>query len=140
MKSLRLFLLASSIGATPVVAMAQDASWNFPYGTFNSENAAWNNPHRDANGNLEIVNGIIQSGAGSYSTLAESTVANGGGNGGPGANIGVSTATAYGNQLNVVTSGKFNTVIVNSKQINNGDVIASAGASVGAQGGDDDQG
>lgn len=139
MKTLRLFLLASSIGAMPVAALAQDASWNFPYGTFNSENAAWNNPHRDANGNLEIVNGIIQTGAGSHSTLAENNVANGG-DGGPGANIGVSTATAYGNQLNVVTSGRFNTVIVNSKQINNGDVIASAGASIGAQGGNDDQG
>jgi holdfast attachment protein HfaA len=31
------------------------------------------------------------------------------------------TGTAIGNQLNVNTSGSFNTVIVNSTQINNGD-------------------
>ena len=36
-----------------------------------------------------------------------------------------STATAIGNQLNVVVVGSWNTVVVNSKQINNGDQTAS---------------
>jgi holdfast attachment protein HfaA len=136
MKPLCFLLLASSVGATPVAAHAQDASWNLPYGTSASENTAWNNPIRDANGNLEIVNGIIQTGDGAFSSLAASDVAGGSG---VGTQIGAARATAYGNQLNVVTSGKFNTVIVNSTQINNGDVIASAGAAIGAEGDSDDQ-
>ncbi|GEM_PF-4404825 len=136
MNTFRFPLLAVVIGATPMVAHAQDATWNFPYGTFNSENQGWNNPHRDDNGNLQVVNGIIQSGRGSHSTLAQ---VNSGGVG-DGVAAGVSTATAYGNQLNVITSGKFNTVIVNSKQINNGDVVAAAGTQLGGQGEDDDQG
>src|SRR5690606_34664968 len=44
MKSLRSILLAASIGAVaPAAAHAQDASWNYPYGTFSSDSAAWNN-------------------------------------------------------------------------------------------------
>ena len=43
--------------------------------------------------------------------------------GGVGAN-----ASAIGNQLNVNVSGQWNTVIVNSTQINNGDINASATA------------
>lgn len=134
MKTLRFFLLASTIGAAPIAAAAQDASWNFPYGMNSSVNSGWDNSHRDANGNLEIVNGIIQTGSGSHSTLAESNVAGGGG---AGASLNAG-ATAFGNQLNVITSGRYNTVIVNSTQINNGDVIAGAGASVGAQGDNDE--
>jgi len=39
-----------------------------------------------------------------------------------------SNATAIGNQLNVNVTGRYNTVIVNSTQINNGDVNANANA------------
>ena len=39
---------------------------------------------------------------------------------GAGFGSGVAQGTAVGNQLNVITQGNWNTVIVNSTQINNG--------------------
>ncbi|HEV2082086.1 MAG TPA: holdfast anchoring protein HfaA [Brevundimonas sp.] len=79
---------------------------------------------RDANGNRLIVNGIIQSGVGAYSSSSGGASATGSwGLGGDGrATIGGSTA--IGNQLNVVVQGNHNTVIVNSTQTNSGDVRA----------------
>ena len=40
---------------------------------------------------------------------------------------GIGASQAIGNQLNVVTQGNYNTVIVNSTQTNNGDVSAVSG-------------
>lgn len=79
---------------------------------------------RDANGNRLIVNGIIQSGASSYSsqTGGVSSAYSGAGSSGNGTTIGGSTAV--GNQLNVVVQGNRNTVIVNSTQTNSGNVTA----------------
>lgn len=78
---------------------------------------------RDANGNRLIVDGIIQSGASSYSRQSGGVAnAYSGAGGSRGATIGGSTA--IGNQLNVVVQGSWNTVIVNSNQTNNGDVTA----------------
>ena len=75
---------------------------------------------RDANGNRLIVNGIIQSGASSYSSQSggvASAYAGAGASGNSG-------STAIGNQLNVVVQGSRNTVIVNSNQTNTGAVNA----------------
>jgi holdfast attachment protein HfaA len=69
---------------------------------------------RDANGNREIVNGRMDI-EGSLS---------GGIQDGFGSGLGGSSAQAIGNQLNVVTQGNYNTVIVDSTQINNGDISA----------------
>lgn len=135
MNTFRLSLLALGLGIAPMAANAQDASWNFPYGSFTSENAGWDNPHRDQNGNLEIVNGIIRSGSGESSTLTQLQM-----NGGVGVSVGTATATAIGNQLNVITTGKYNTVIVNSEQTNNGDVAAGAATIIGDEDNQDDQG
>ena len=44
----------------------------------------------------------------------------GAGHRGAGFGAGIATGTAVGNQLNVITQGNWNTVIVNSTQINNG--------------------
>jgi holdfast attachment protein HfaA len=78
---------------------------------------------RDANGNRLIVDGIIQSGASSYSRASGAAAAwAGAGSGDGSATIG--GATAIGNSLNVVVQGDHNTVIVNSTQINNGDINA----------------
>ena len=79
---------------------------------------------RDANGNRLIVDGIIQSGASSYSRQSGGVASaySGAGSSGSGQTIGGSTA--IGNQLNVVVQGSWNTVIVNSNQTNNGDVNA----------------
>ncbi len=78
---------------------------------------------RDANGNRLIVNGIIQAGASAYSNTSggvSSTWSGAGGSGG----TAIGGSTAIGNSLNVVVQGNHNTVIVNSRQVNNGDVTA----------------
>lgn len=79
---------------------------------------------RDANHNRLIVNGIIQTGVGAYSSSSGGASVTGSwGLGGDGrATIGGSTA--IGNQLNVVVQGNNNTVIVNSTQTNTGNVRA----------------
>jgi holdfast attachment protein HfaA len=68
---------------------------------------------RDANGNRTIVNGRME---------IEGTLSGGLMDGYDSGSS--SSAQAVGNQLNVVTQGNYNTVIVNSNQINNGDVSA----------------
>ena len=80
---------------------------------------------RDANGNRLIVDGIIQSGASSYasSSAGVSSSYSGAGSSSNGGTI-IGGATAIGNSLNVVVQGNHNTVIVNSSQINNGDINA----------------
>jgi len=79
---------------------------------------------RDTNGNRLVVNGIIQSGASSYSStqtgVANSTSTSG--TTGNGNSIG--GATAIGNSLNVVVQGNRNTVVVNSTQNNSGNISA----------------
>jgi holdfast attachment protein HfaA len=77
---------------------------------------------RDENGNRLIVNGLIQSGASAYSSTSGGVSSSFSGAGGSGTTIGGSTA--IGNNLNVVVQGNHNTVIVNSRQTNNGDVTA----------------
>ena len=82
---------------------------------------------RDANGNRLIVNGIIQSGASSYSSQSGgvgSAYAGAGVNGSGEGGTAIGGASAVGNSLNVVVQGNRNTVIVNSNQVNNGDINA----------------
>ena len=67
---------------------------------------------RDVNGNRLIVNGRIMLG---QSTLSGGLLDN---------EAGVGAASAIGNQLNVITQGNWNTVIVESTQTNTGDVTA----------------
>ena len=69
---------------------------------------------RDENGNRVIVNGRME---------IEGTLS-GGLMDGFGSGLGGSSAQAVGNQLNVITQGNYNTVIVDSTQINNGDISA----------------
>ena len=83
---------------------------------------------RDANGNRLVVDGLIQTGASSYSTASGgvATAYSGAGGQGRGANgqTQIGGATAVGNNLNVVVQGNNNTVIVNSNQTNTGNVTA----------------
>lgn len=84
---------------------------------------------RDANGNLTILDGVIQSGAGSMfgklnvGGVQDQFTGAGSVSGASGASSG--TATAIGNNLVVVTQGSYNTVIVNANQTNNGTVTAT---------------
>jgi holdfast attachment protein HfaA len=80
---------------------------------------------RDSSGNRLIVDGIIQSGASSYQSSnsgVSSSYAGAGSSSGGGTVIG--GATAIGNSLNVVVQGNHNTVIVNSRQTNTGNITA----------------
>ncbi len=69
---------------------------------------------RDANGNRVVLNGRI---------LQGQTTLSGGLMDGDGA---YGAASAIGNQLNVITQGSWNTVIIESTQTNTGDVNAAA--------------
>lgn len=78
---------------------------------------------RDANGNRLIVDGIIQAGASTYSSASGGVSSSFAGVGGRGGTA-IGGSTAIGNSLNVVVQGNHNTVIVNSRQVNNGNVTA----------------
>jgi holdfast attachment protein HfaA len=104
------------------------ASYNHGYGMdAGSENQAINPSLRDANGNLTNVNGQFTSSSMSQSSgvhmsqSGASMSALGGGNSG----AAFGGATAIGNQLNVITTGNFNTVIVSSHQTNSGTQTAT---------------
>ena len=125
-----LALLASAGVAQAGTDFSNASSYNTPWGmTPGQDNQTANPSLRDANGNLTLVNGQFTSsnfgpafGAGSAgSSVASST----GGVGTNGAGTAFGNATAIGNQLNVVTLGNNNTVIVNANQENNGNQTAT---------------
>ena len=122
---------------------AQD--YSHPYGmAAGQENAPADASLRDANGNLELVNGQfltssmtqqsgvqnmnpLNGGVGSQSmSLGSSSSAQVQTASGVGGVSTVGTATAIGNSLNVITVGNNNTVVVNSRQTNNGNQTANA--------------
>jgi holdfast attachment protein HfaA len=131
MKKSRLLLVTGfALAASAAPALAQPVStasqWERPYGVSpGQESQPFSAGSRDAAGNRVIANGVAQTGAGVSTRLN-------GGVGGQGGLGTLSAATAIGNVLNVNVQGRYNTVIVNSTQINNGDVTATAGAG-GAQ-------
>lgn len=78
---------------------------------------------RDDSGNRLIIDGIIQAGASSYSSETGGVSSSYSGVGGSGGST-IGGSSAIGNSLNVVVQGNHNTVIVNSSQVNNGNVTA----------------
>ncbi|WP_297733632.1 holdfast anchoring protein HfaA [uncultured Maricaulis sp.] len=119
---------ALAFAAVSTAAQAQQvqttAGWEQPYGgstaqasqPWSGATASAGAAARSSAGNRVIIDGIIQTGVG----VSTQTGLFGGGVG--------ANASAIGNQLNVNVSGQWNTVIVNSTQINNGDINASAQA------------
>jgi holdfast attachment protein HfaA len=98
---------------------ANSAAYNGGFGRVSGqENHLTTSSNRDPNGNMLIVNGIM-TGAGSVNQ--QDGLNQSGASG-----IGGASATAVGNSLNVTVTGAWNTVIVDSTQINNGDQNASA--------------
>ncbi|WP_269514377.1 holdfast anchoring protein HfaA [Brevundimonas subvibrioides] len=79
---------------------------------------------RDQNGNRLIVDGIIQAGASAYSAQSGGVSQTYSGSGSSGGGSAIGGSTAIGNNLNVVVQGNHNTVIVNSRQTNTGNVSA----------------
>ncbi|MGD0865964.1 MAG: holdfast anchoring protein HfaA [Rhizomicrobium sp.] len=154
----QLYVLAASGLAGLALSSAAHAQeydnssdYSHPYGVAaNSTNAPVTGSLRDSNGNLELVNGQFlssttnqQSGVqnmnpltggslGSSSmSLGSSQTGSIATGGGVGSMTSTGTSTAIGNSLNVVTTGNNDTVIVNSRQTNNGNQTAVA--TVGGQ-------
>jgi holdfast attachment protein HfaA len=107
------FSIAASAGADPIPG-SSDVERAFGMG-WESFDTPINPASRDSSGNRVIVNGRMQIEGALTGGLMD-------GFGG-----GIDNAQAIGNQLNVVTQGNYNTVIVDSTQINNGDISADAG-------------
>lgn len=112
--TLSVFAMAGAASADSIPGGADDFSRPFgmDWQSFDTPIEAGT---RDENNNRTIVNGRI---------AMDGSLTGGLGDGYGG---GVGAAQAIGNQLNVVTQGNWNTVIVNSNQTNNGDVSATTG-------------
>jgi holdfast attachment protein HfaA len=105
---------ASAANADPIPGSAGDFSRGFGMG-YESFDTPINPATRDENGNRTIVNGRMEI-EGSLSGGLQDSFASG-----------IGASSAIGNQLNVITQGNYNTVIVDSTQINNGDITAVVG-------------
>lgn len=112
-----LTLPAMAQTSSPAAQVSGEFERPFGYG-YGQEQATYDANTRDANGNRVILDGRIQTGmdqsslSSSFSSAGSWAQATGG--------AGYASGTAVGNQLNVITQGNYNTVIVNSTQINNG--------------------
>lgn len=112
-------LLALPASAQTNGAAQVSGEFERPFGfSYGQEQSPYDANTRDANGNRIILDGRIMTGM-DQSTLATSS-ASAGAWAQATAGAGFSQGTAVGNQLNVITQGNWNTVIVNSTQINNG--------------------
>lgn len=90
-----------------------------PFGfSYGQEQQSYDANTRDASGNRVIIDGRIMTGMDQSSLSTSSASAGAWSQSYAGA--GYATGSAVGNQLNVITQGSWNTVIVNSTQINNG--------------------
>ena len=99
----------------------QSSSYNSGYGmSAGSENALPDYSMRDSDGNLTIVNGVIS--GSSYSTRSGVGTSS---SSSSGSTSSTGSATAIGNSLNVQVQGSWNTVIINSTQVNNGNQTAT---------------
>ncbi|MEO9972000.1 MAG: holdfast anchoring protein HfaA [Hyphomonadaceae bacterium] len=119
-------LLIGATALTGFSATAQTSDFERPIGFgFGEENRPFEPGTRDVNGNRLIVDGRIITGD-DLSSFSTNSLASGGQSlsGAGFFNQPQGQTSAIGNQLNVITEGSFNTVIVNSNQTNNGDQTA----------------
>lgn len=106
-------MLATPALADPIPSGTGDVERPFAM-NWESFDTPINPSTRDESGNRTIVNGRME---------IEGTLT-GGIMDGFASGLGGGAAQAIGNQLNVVVQGNYNTVIVDSTQINNGDISA----------------
>jgi holdfast attachment protein HfaA len=112
---------------------AYGGSFERPYGyQYGQENQPYDAGTRDQNGNRVIVDGRIIVGDDLSSLPSGLYNFNGLTSGGSGFS-GVGVGSAIGNQLNVITQGSHNIVIVDSTQINNGDQNVTINLNGGGQ-------
>ena len=118
--------VAALLAATPAHAQSRAGyanEFSRPYGINpGDENRPYDARTRDLNGNRVVIDGRIIVGDDLSSLPLGLYNSSGTGMGFSG------TGAAIGNQLNVNTSGSFNTVVVNSTQINNGNQTVNIGA------------
>lgn len=113
------------------VAQAQSmtnsgASFNAGYGrSSDQENQAANVSMTDANGNFVVINGLVQASGTASMFASASARLSGAADSFSGAGNSSGSASAIGNNLDVVVEGNDNTVIVNSQQTNTGTVTAT---------------
>ena len=119
-------LASALLGGSAMAGNYNDmGAYNHPYGMSPGQETNPVTPSmRDANGNLTMVNGQITSATMSQQSGVQQAHAGTSGSGNSGSGVMYGGASAIGNSLNVVTTGSFNTVIVNSKQTNNGNQTA----------------
>lgn len=124
--------MAATAGAAQAQSMmTNSAEFNAGYGRYaGQENRPVDVSTRDANGNRVIVDGLILTGE------DQSSFSRTGGAADAFAGVGAvgGGASAIGNNLVVVTQGNYNTVIVNSSQVNNGPVTATTQLNGGVSG------
>jgi holdfast attachment protein HfaA len=122
-----LAIVGGAVGLLTMPALAQPPSpaaqisgeFERPFGFgYGEEQSSYDANTRDASGNRVILDGRIMTGMDQSSLSSSYGSAGGWSQSSNGA--GFSSGTAVGNQLNVITQGNWNTVIVNSTQINNG--------------------
>lgn len=105
-------------------APAYGGEFERPYGYgYGQEAQPFDANTRDANGNRLILDGRLMTGMdqSTLSTAYASGSAAAWAQSSGGAGSGYSSGSAIGNQLNVITQGNYNTVIVNAQQTNTGD-------------------
>ena len=126
MESPAMFKIAAiAVFALTAATAAQAGDWTNSgmyngYGASNM-NTASNYSMRDANGNLTMVNGMIEP-----STVSQNSQTSYSGGVGTSSAQNLGQATAIGNSLNVTVIGMHNTTIIDSSQINTGNQTASA--------------
>ncbi|MEQ8406068.1 MAG: holdfast anchoring protein HfaA [Oceanicaulis sp.] len=127
---------ATALGGAAFTQASHPSDWSRPYGQAPGQETRPYSGARTRAGNRVVINGIIQTGVGvsaqasAFGSVQAGAGAEGGGYYGPFASA---NASAIGNQLNVVVNGNYNTVVVNSRQTNNGDITANAGATANGQ-------
>ncbi|MDJ0919941.1 MAG: holdfast anchoring protein HfaA [Henriciella sp.] len=108
-----LLLLSGSAAAQAASSISE---FERPYGYgYGEESRPIDIGSRDQSGNRVVIDGLIEGGTGLGTSLYTGWGQTEGANGMLG------TGTAVGNQLNVITNGSNNTIIIDSTQINNGD-------------------
>jgi holdfast attachment protein HfaA len=134
-------IIAGIVLLTQLPASAQQANpaanvsgeFERPFGfAYGQEQSAFDANTRDANGNRLILDGRIMTGmdASTFSSATASASSWSQSMSGAGFSNGSYSGQAIGNQLNVITNGNYNTVIVNSTQINNGNQTAANSTSL----------
>lgn len=122
-----LIAIIAAVSAAPAMAQVRSAAQiEAGYGSSAAVmDKAFNPSTRDERGNRIILDGVIQSGAGNSAVMLN----------GEGALAGAEyfqsgattmSASAIGNLVNIDVSGNWNTIVLNSNQVNNGDQTASA--------------